>query len=117
MPHALAADAGDGDFDSATIADHILILDAFVFSARALVVTNGPEDFLAEQTARLGFKRAIVNRLGILHLALGPFTDGLGRSDGDGHAVERALFEAQSGAGFITVGGGGFGGLNHGFSS
>src|SRR5206468_8689055 len=100
MAHALAAHAGDRHFDAAAIADDVLVFDALVFSAGALVVAHRAEDLLAEQTTRLRLEGAVVDRLGILHLTLRPFADDLGRSDGDGHAVERGLFETEGLAGF-----------------
>jgi len=44
VAHALATDAGDGHFDAATIADDVLVFDALVFSAGALVShATGPK--------------------------------------------------------------------------
>src|SRR6185436_3910427 len=100
VAHALATDAGDGHFDAATIADDVLVFDALVFSAGALVVTNRSEDLLAEKTTRLGLEGAVIDRLGILHLALRPFANDVGRSDGDGHAIERGFLETEGLAGF-----------------
>jgi hypothetical protein len=101
-------------FDAAAIADHVLVFDPLVLSAGALVVAHRTEDLLAEKTARLGLEGAVVDRLRILDLALRPFADGLGRCDGDGHAIEGgALFEAKGIAGLVTGVGGCVGGLNH----
>ena len=114
VAHALAAHARDRHFDAAAIADDVLVLDALVFSAGALVVAHRAEDLLAEQAARLGLERAVVDRLGILDLALRPFADGLGRSDGDGHAVERgSSSRPRASRASIAGGGGGVVGLNH----
>ena len=113
VAHALATDAGDRDLDAAAIAHDVLVFDPLVLSAGALVVAHRAEDLLAEQTARLGLERAVVDRLGILDLALRPLADGLGRSDRDGNAVEGALFKAEGVASLSTRGGGGLVGLNH----
>ena len=70
VAHALATDAGEGHFDAAAVADDVLVLDALVLAAGALVVARRAEDLLAEETARLGLEGAVVDRLGILDLAL-----------------------------------------------
>ena len=70
VAHALAADARDRHLDAAAVADDVLVLDALVLSAGALVVAHRPEDLLAEEAARLGLEGAVVDRLGILDLAL-----------------------------------------------
>ena len=115
VAHALAANAGDRHLDAAAIADDVLVLDPLVLAAGALVVAHRAEDLLAEEAARLGLEGAVVDRFGILHLALGPFADGLGGGDGDGHAVERALVQPKGGASILASGGGGVGRLNHSF--
>jgi hypothetical protein len=102
VAHALAADAGDGDLDAAAVADDVLVLDALVLSAGALVVAHRAEDLLAEKTARLGLERAVVDRLGVLDLALGPRADGLRRGDGDGDAVELVLIGPEDGPDFFA---------------
>ena len=109
VAHALAADAGDGHLDAAAVADDVLVLDALVFSAGALVVAHRAEDLLAEQAARLGLEGAVVDGLGILDLAARPRADRVGRGDRDGNAVERTLVEAEDGAGLLAGGGGLFG--------
>src|SRR5690606_7199426 len=87
VAHALAADACDRDLDAAAIADHVLVLDALVLSASALVVADGAEDLLTEKTARLGLEGPVVDRLGVLYLTLRPTPDGFRGGDGDGDAV------------------------------
>src|SRR5580700_229380 len=77
------------------VAHDVLVLDALVLAAGALVVAHRPEDLLAEEAARLGLERAVVDRLGVLDLSLGPLADRLGRRDGDRHAVERALVHSK----------------------
>ncbi len=113
VAHAFAADARDGDFDAAAIADDVLVLNAFVLAASALVVAHRAEDLLAEETAWLGLEGAVVDGLRVLDLALGPFADGIGRGDRDGNAVERILFQADGGASlFAGDGATGFVGLD-----
>src|SRR5450432_368129 len=56
VPHALATDARQGDFDAATIADHAAITDALVLAAMALPVLYGTKNALAEQAILLGLE-------------------------------------------------------------
>ena len=106
VAHALAADAGDGDFDAALVADDVLVLHLLVLTAVAFVVADRSEDALAEETVRLGFERAVVDGLRALYLleALDlavavfvefveelfarPLDDLLGRGDRDGDEIE-----------------------------
>ncbi len=100
MAHALAPDAGKGDFDAAAIADNAAVLDALVFAAGALPVLDRTEDAFAEETALFGFESAVVDRFRVLHLALGPGADGFRGSDGDPDVVDEIdLVEAQQVAG------------------
>src|SRR5262249_1824776 len=85
MPHALAADAGERHFDTATITDNTTVLDAFILAAGAFPVLDRTEDAFAEQAAFFGLERAIIDRFGVLDLAFGPGTDGFRRGDRDRH--------------------------------
>jgi hypothetical protein len=102
VAHALAPDAGDGHLDAAAIADDILVLDAFVFAAGALVVTHRAEDLLAEKTTRLGLEGAVIDGLGVLDLTLRPRADGFRRGDGDRNIVELIFVRSQNGSDFFT---------------
>ena len=86
--HALAADARESDLDAATVANHTFVLDALVFSTGALPVAGRTEDALAEKAALFRLERAVVDRLGIFHLAVAPGTDGLRGGHRDGDLVE-----------------------------
>src|SRR5690606_22326607 len=88
MAHALAAHLGQGDFGAALLADHATVLHALVLAAQALVVLGRPEDGGAEQAVTLGLEGAVVDRLGLLHLAEGPRADQVRRSQGDLDRVE-----------------------------
>ena len=70
VAHALAADLRARDLDAAALADDALEPDALVLAAVALPVLGRPEDLLAEQAVLLGAQRAVVDRLGLLHLAV-----------------------------------------------
>jgi hypothetical protein len=88
MAHALAADLLQRDFHAAFLADDAAILHALVLAAQALVVLRRPEDARAEQAVTLGLERAVVDRLGLLDLAVGPAEDPLGRRERDLDLVE-----------------------------
>src|SRR6185436_6324369 len=75
VAHALAADLLPRHLDAAALADDALEADALVLPAVALPVLRGPEDLLAEQAVLLGLERAVVDRLGLLDLAVGPGTE------------------------------------------
>ena len=78
VTHALAADLRAGDLDAAALADDALVADALVLAAVALPVLRRTEDALAEQAVLLGLERAVVDRLGLGHLARAPAANLLG---------------------------------------
>src|SRR5262249_20216395 len=88
MPHALATHLGERHFDAALLADHAAVLEALVLAAQALIVLNRPEDLGAEQAVTLRLERAVVDGLRLLHLAVGPRADLLGRSKPDLDRIE-----------------------------
>ena len=77
VAHALAAHRRERHLDAAAVADHALVLDALVLAAGALPVLRRPEDLLAEEAVLLRTVRAVVDRLGVLHLAVRPAADRL----------------------------------------
>ena len=85
VAHALAADAAVGDLHAAAVADHPLVLHPAVLSAGALPVLLRSEDLLAHQAVLFGTVRAVVDRLGLLHLAKRPALDVMGPSQADLH--------------------------------
>ena len=72
VAHTLAPDARQRHLDRALLADDALVLHALVLAAQALVILDRPEDARAEQAVALGFEGAIVDRLGLLDLAVRP---------------------------------------------
>jgi hypothetical protein len=64
------------------------MLQALVLAAQALVVLHGSEDLGAEQAVTLGLERAVVDGLRLLHFAVRPGTDHVGRGQTDLDAVE-----------------------------
>ena len=83
VAHALTAHLGTGDLHAAAVADLALVADLLVLAAVALPVLGGSEDALAEQAVPLGLQGAVVDGLGLLHLAVGPGEDLLGRGHAD----------------------------------
>src|SRR5262249_15396221 len=77
----LAAHLAVGHLHAATVADDVAVLDALVLAAEALPVPRGTEDLLAEEAVLLGAVRAVVDGLGLLHLAERPAADVLRRSE------------------------------------
>src|SRR4051794_2647603 len=80
VPEALAADAGEGHFDAALVADDAPVLHAFVLSAQAFPILGGSEDARAEQPVALRLKSPVINSLRLGHFAVGPAPDLFRRS-------------------------------------
>ena len=93
MAHPLAAHLGAGDLDATPLADDALEADPLVLAAVALPVPGGTEDLLAEQAVTLGLERAVVDRLGLLHLTVRPLADLVGRRQADADLVEEVHVE------------------------
>ncbi len=74
--------------DAALLADHAAVLQALVLAAQALVVLDRPEDLGAKEAIPLRLEGAVVDGLRLLHFAVGPGTDLLGRSEPDLDRVE-----------------------------
>src|SRR6185503_14268942 len=75
MAHPLPADLGPRHLDTALVADDALVADALVLAAVALPVPRGTEDALVEEAVLLRLERAVVDGLGLRHLALRPLPD------------------------------------------
>src|SRR5881409_121041 len=82
-------ETGAGHFDATLVTHHAGELHALVLAARALVVLRRSEDPRTEQTVTLGLERPIVDGLGLLHLAVRPVADLLGRGELDPDRVKR----------------------------
>src|SRR6185436_3270780 len=74
--------------DAALLADDALVLHALVLAAQALVILDRPEDTRAEQAVTLRLERAVVDRLGLLDLAVGPGQNLLRARDRNADLVE-----------------------------
>src|SRR5699024_2435759 len=96
VAHPLAADLGLGHLDAAALADLALVADALVFAAVALPVLGGSKDALAEQAVPLGLQGAVIDGLGLLHLAVAPFADLVGRGKTDLDRIENGVFHESN---------------------
>ena len=88
VAQALAANAGQGDFDAALIADHSAMLHALVLAAQALPVGDGPENTGAEQPVAFRLEGPVVNGFGLGDLAVRPTPDLFRRSQRDADGIE-----------------------------
>ena len=70
VSHAFTTHARQRYFDAAPVADDAPVFDSLVLAAIALPVAHRTEDALAEQATLLGLERPVVDRLGVLHLAV-----------------------------------------------
>ena len=109
VAHAVATDLRAGDLDATALADDALEPDALVLAAVALPVTCRPEDLLAEQAVLLGAQRAVVDRLGLLHLTVRPGADLIRRGQADLQLVEHVDVEHVGSPSSLRVFGASFG--------
>jgi hypothetical protein len=79
VAQSLAANFGLNHFHAAFFTHHTTVFHAFVFSAVALEVLDGPKDARTEETIALGFKRAVVDGFWLLDFTMRPLTDLLRR--------------------------------------
>jgi hypothetical protein len=95
VAHAVAADLAPGDLDAAALADDALEAHALVLAAVALPVLGRTEDLLAEQAVLLGTQRPVVDRLGLLDLAVGPAPDGVPGGQADTQLIKGVHVESH----------------------
>jgi hypothetical protein len=88
VAHAVAAYLRAGDLHAAPLTDDPLEPHSLVLAAVALPVPSRPEDPLAEQPVLLRLQRAIVDRLRLLDLTVGPRADLIRRGQPDPKLVE-----------------------------
>ena len=88
MAHAVAPHLRQRHLDAALLADDAAILHALVLAAQALVILDRAEDAGAEQPVPLRLEGAVVDRLGLLDLAVRPGADALRAGDRDADLVE-----------------------------
>ncbi len=88
MAHALAAHLGLDDLDAALLADHAAVAHPLVFAAVALVVLGRAENLGAKKAVALRLEGAVVDGLGLFHLAVRPRADFFRRRERDLDRVE-----------------------------
>ncbi len=88
VAHALAPHLRQRHLDAALLADDAAELHALVLAAQALVVLDRAEDAGAEQPVPLRLEGAVVDRLRLLDLAVGPRPDLLRAGHLDADLVE-----------------------------
>jgi hypothetical protein len=93
VAHAVTTDLGPRHLDAAALADDPLEADPLVLAAVALPVAGRTEDLLAEQAVLLRAQRSVVDRLGLLHLTVGPDPDLVGGGQPDLELVEHVHIE------------------------
>src|SRR5699024_7844063 len=116
VAHALAAHLGAGHLDTAALADDALEADALVLAARALPVTGGTEDALAEEPVLLRLQGAVVDGLRLLDLTVRPTADVVGRGQADAQFIKEidvrhvnpSLFHGDRGSPHHSFGGSDF---------
>ena len=91
MGHALTSHLGQGDLGTAFLAHHTAVLEALVLATQALVVLDRTEDLGAEQAVTLRLERPVVDRFGLLDLAVGPVLDPVRRRQRDTDGREQIL--------------------------
>ncbi len=93
VAHPLTAHLGAGHLDAAALTDDALEADALVLAAVALPVPGGAEDLLAEEPVLFRLEGAVVDRLGLLDLAVAPLTDVVSGGQADPELVEEVDVE------------------------
>ena len=88
MAHTLTTHLSQRNFYAALFTDDAAMLHALVLAAQAFVVLDRTENACAEQAVALRLERAVVDRLGLLDLAIRPRPDLLRAGDGDADRIE-----------------------------
>src|SRR5262249_31476764 len=96
MPHALAPDLGQRHLDTALLADNAFVLHALVLAAQALVILHRAENARAEHPVALRLEGAVVDRLRLLDLPIGPGQNFLRARNADANLVEILLLDLRT---------------------
>ena len=88
VTHAVTANFGVGDFDTASFAGDAAMAHAFVLAAIAFPVLGWSKNALAKETVFLRLERTVVDRLGLGHFAVRPAEDALRRRNPDLYIVK-----------------------------
>src|SRR5713226_10675875 len=89
MTHPLAAHFRLDYFDAALFADHAAMAHQLVLAAVTFVVLGRPENLGAEEPVTLRLEGPVVDRFGLLDLAVRPRADHFRRRDRNPDRVER----------------------------
>ncbi len=81
MPHTLATDLRECDFNAALLADDAAILHTLVLTAKTFVILDRTEDPGTEQAVPFRFEGPVVDGFRLLDLAEGPREDPIRASD------------------------------------
>ena len=92
MTHTLTTHLFLGYLNAAAVADDAFVADAFILAAVALPVARRAENALAEEAVALGLIGAVVDSLGLCHLAFRAANDGLWRCKADGNRIKIVLY-------------------------
>src|SRR5262249_518888 len=96
MPQALPPDLGQRHLDTALLADNAFVLHALVLAAQALVILHRAENARAEQPVALRLEGAVVDRLRLLDLPIGPGQNFLRARNADANLVEILLLDLRT---------------------
>ena len=83
MTHALTADRGLCDLDTASVADNTLITYLLILTAMALPVLGWSKNAFAEKTVLLRLEGTIVDGLRLFDFTVGPLADTVRRCKSD----------------------------------
>jgi hypothetical protein len=81
VTHALAADAGLGDFDATFVTNDTAVTDAFVFATVTFVIFGRSKDALTEQTIFFWFESSVVDGFWLCNFTKRPTSDSVRRGD------------------------------------
>ena len=96
VAHALTADLGAGDFNTALIADLTLVADALVLTAVALPVLSRSKNALAVQAVALRLQGTVVDGFGLGDLTIAPGTDLVRGGKADLNRIEFFIFHSAN---------------------
>src|SRR5687768_14139937 len=88
MAHTFTPHLGKRYLDTAFLANHATVFQAFILSAQALVILYRTENLPAEQAVPLGLERAVIDGFRFLHFTVRPGTYFFRRSETDLDRVE-----------------------------
>ena len=90
VAHSLSANLAASDFDATALANDSLVLNLLVAAASALPVLYWTKDALTEETVPLWLKRAVIDGLRFLDLAMRPAEDVFPAGDSNLNCIKLA---------------------------